>query len=122
MRRTARTAAVELRSSTALMIVLPSSKSLSDNLGSTKGDIGASEMEHRQVVLRVLLPPDEQSAEAVHPGMGALDHPAPRPVARDPLLVRLLLAPGADMSGVAVGLDQLSHLIVAVPLIQTGVP
>jgi len=35
-------------------------------------------MKQRQIVFQLLLPSDEQPAKAIQPGMGALDHPAPR--------------------------------------------
>ncbi len=49
----------------------------------------------------LLFPANEQSPEAVHPGMGALDHPAPRPIARDLRLGLGVLATRAKVDGVA---------------------
>ncbi len=49
---------------------------VSDNPGCAEGHPGAGDMQHRQVVLNVLLPADEQPSEPVPPGGGAFDHPA----------------------------------------------
>ena len=40
-------------------------------------DDATGELEHSLIVLGFLLPTDEQSSEAIDPGMHALDYPAP---------------------------------------------
>src|SRR5260370_36529998 len=44
-------------------------------------DEHGGELDEREVVLRLLLPPDEQLAAAIEPRVRALDHPASRPLA-----------------------------------------
>ena len=54
-------------------------------------------MEHREVGVGALLPADEDAAEAVEPGVGALDDPAAGAEAGLALERLCLLAAGADM-------------------------
>src|SRR5438552_2760940 len=75
-------------------------------------------MEHGDIVLRLLGPADENPAEAVHPAMGPLHHPAPRLVPRL-LLHRLGFAPlRRDVCREAERPDRLAHLSVGIPLVQ----
>lgn len=46
-----------------------------EQFGVAKRDPGVNEMHHRQIVLHLLFPPDEQAPTAVHPGVGALPPP-----------------------------------------------
>jgi len=39
-------------------------------------------MQEAEIVVRFLVPPNEQAAKALHPGMTAFHHPAPRLEAR----------------------------------------
>src|SRR3990172_8377102 len=96
-------------------------KSLSDNFSSTKGNPGASEMEHSDIVFNFLLPTDEQPTEAIHPRVSPLDNPSSRSIAWDVLFGRLLFAPTANVRRIAVAVHQLAHRRVVVPLIQTHV-
>ena len=75
-------------------------------------------MNHRQVVLLILLPPDEQPSKAVHPGMRPLDHPAPRPIPGDVGPVLGLFAPRPNVRRIPPRLHQVAHLVVIIPFIQ----
>ena len=78
-------------------------------------------MEQGEVVVGLLLPADEQAAEAVHPGVRALDHPAPGPIARDLPFGGLLFAARADVGGVAPFRDRLPRRVLVVALVQAQV-
>ena len=74
-------------------------------------------MEHSLIVLNFLFPTNEQPTEAVQPRVRAFDHPAPRSVARDLVLLLRFFTTG----GVAPGFDQVSNLRIVVTFIQTQV-
>jgi hypothetical protein len=76
-------------------------------------------MEPRQIVLHLLLPPDEQPSEAVHLGVRALRHPAARLVARNLALGLPFFAAAPHVSGVAPVLEGLAYRLIVVPLVQT---
>ena len=69
-------------------------------------------MQHGQEIFRLFGPAEEQVPVAVEPRMGALDHPAPGPLPRGFCL--FLLAPGTDVSRVAVGRHDAADLVVVV--------
>lgn len=71
-------------------------------------------MEHCEVSVGALFPADEDAAEAIQPGVGALDDPAARPVAGLALDRLRLLATAADVRGEAELGAELAHLVVVV--------
>ena len=71
-------------------------------------------MEHGQVGVGAFLPADEDAAEAVEPGVGALDDPAAGAEAGLAGKQLLLLAAGADVGGERELLAELAHLAVVV--------
>jgi len=75
-------------------------------------------MQHRQVVLNLLLPANEKSPEAIEPRMGPLHYPASRPVAGDCPLGFGLFAPRPDMRGIAPRRHQFPNLRIIVTPIQ----
>jgi hypothetical protein len=81
-------------------------------------DEAAGELEQGAVVAWFLRPADQEAAEAVEPGVGALDHPAAGAVAGLALEQRLLLAAGADVAAEAEFGEQVVHLGVVVALVQ----
>ncbi len=76
-------------------------------------------MEHREVVLGVFLPAGEDAPEAVKPGMGALDDPAPGPPSGFVLERGDFLAAGAQVQREFEFLGEVAHLVVVIALIQT---
>src|SRR5437870_3808509 len=58
-------------------------KSLSENLRCAEGNKSTCQFEHRQVVLDLLFPPDQQAPKAVHPRMRPFHDPAAGTVARN---------------------------------------
>src|SRR5918993_4921231 len=79
------------------------------------GDECQREVEHGEVGVGALLPADQDAAEAVEPGMGALDHPAPGlgaglPFGRD------LLAAGTQVQGEAELGREVADLVVVLAL------
>jgi hypothetical protein len=96
-------------------------KSLSEKFSGPKGDPGAREMQQREIVFHLLLPPDEQPPKAVHPGMRALHHPAARPVAWDVALGLHFFAAAPNVRGVAPRVDGFAHRLVVVPFVQAQV-
>ena len=75
-------------------------------------------MEHRQVGVGPLLPPHEDAAEAMQPGVSALDDPT---ASAEPglALERLrLLAAGANVGGEAELARELTHLGVVVAAVE----
>lgn len=75
-------------------------------------------MEHREVGVSALLPAHEDAAEAMQPGVGALDHPAAGAEAGFALERLGLLAARADMRGEAELVEQFSHLVVVVASVE----
>jgi len=76
-------------------------------------------MEHRDVSIGPLLPPDEDSTESVHPAVAALDHPAMRPVVCGLLDQARLFAAAPDVCCEAEFLDEVSDLAIVVALVET---
>jgi hypothetical protein len=76
-------------------------------------------VQHCQVGVGPLLPAHEQTAEAVEPGLAALDHPAPGAEAGLVLERPRLLATRPHMGGEAELLDELVDLGEVVALVQT---
>jgi len=75
----------------------------------------------RQVILRLLLPADEQPAPPRQPGEGALHYPATRRVRFLALLVFLLFADTADMSQVAALRQDCLAWLVVIAFVQAQV-
>jgi hypothetical protein len=75
-------------------------------------------VKHREVGVGALFPADEDAAEAVEPGLRALDDPAPRPEPGLALERLRLFAAGADVSGEAELGDEFVHLGEVVALVQ----
>ena len=96
-------------------------KSLSEKSSSSKGDPSTGEVEHCQVVLNLLLPPDEESPEAIQPRMCAFDDPTTRSVTRDLHLVLRFFATRTDMCCVAKRFYQLSNGRIVISLVQAQV-
>jgi hypothetical protein len=72
---------------------------LASPVGGAPGDEAAGEVEHGEVGVGAFLPADEDAAEAVEPGVGALDHPAAGPEASLALDLLRLVAAAADVRG-----------------------
>ena len=77
-------------------------------------------MEETAVVSANPLPPNQQSAEAVVPGVRALHHPATR-LALDTAEQRLL-ATATDVRGDAASSDGRLSVVVVVPFVEAEVP
>lgn len=75
-------------------------------------------MQKGEIVLRLLVPANEQTAKAVHPGMRPLHHPAPRFEARFPFDGFGLVPTWADMGGKAELLQRGIDRIIVVAGIQ----
>jgi hypothetical protein len=75
-------------------------------------------VEHRQVGVGALLPADEDAAEAVEPGVGALDDPAAGAKAGLALDGLRLLAARADVGGEGELGGELAYLGKVVTLVQ----
>src|SRR6516164_3502044 len=76
-------------------------------------------MQHSNVVGGFLTPPDENTAEAIHPTMGPFHNPAPRFIASLAFDLLGFLTPRLDMGCETEFLEQLTHLIIVIPLIHT---
>ena len=77
-------------------------------------------MEQGEIIGGLLAPTDQDGAEAVEPGMGALDDPAAR-FGPGLALGLPLFAPGAQMQGEGKLLGQFPWLAIVIALIQTQV-
>ena len=75
-------------------------------------------MEHGEVGVGAFLPADEDAAEAVEPGVGALDHPAAGAEAGLAFERLCLLAARADVGGEAELGGELVHLGKVVALVE----
>lgn len=75
-------------------------------------------MEHRQVGVGAFLPAGEDAAEAVQPGVGALDDPAAGAEASLALDRFGFLAAAADVRGEAELLRELADLVVVVAAVE----
>ena len=100
---------------------LQGTKSLSEKFGCAKGNPGAGEMKHSQVVFDFLLPTDKQAAETIEPGMGALYHPTPRPVGGYSFFLSDFLPASADMGGVSPFRQNIPDLIIVISLIKAHI-
>src|SRR5260370_17019341 len=76
-------------------------------------------MEQGQVILRLFVPPNEQAAKAVHPGMAAFHDPTACFEARLPLDGLGLFSAWANVGGQAECTQDVAHLIIVVALVQT---
>ncbi len=81
----------------------------------------ARQMQHRHVVLSLLLPPDQESPESVHPRVRPFDHPPPCSIAWDLLPLRLVHASPRDVCGVSPISDELVHLGEIICLVKADV-
>ncbi len=75
-------------------------------------------MEHGEVGVGAFLPADEDAAEAIQPGMGALDHPAAGAEARLAFDRLRLVAAAADVGGEAELVDEVAYLVVVVAAVE----
>jgi len=75
-------------------------------------------VEHGEVGVGAFLPASEDAAEAVEPGVGAFDDPAPRSEAGLELDRLRLFAASADVGGEGELRDELVYLGVVVALVQ----
>src|SRR3954447_8237491 len=82
------------------------------------GDDGAGEVKQGEVVGGFLGPADQDGTEAVEPGMGTLDDPAPR-FGLDMALGPGFLAAAAQMQREAEFLGQSARLVIVEPLVET---
>lgn len=78
-------------------------------------------MKHRDIVLAFLLPADQNPAESIEPAMCTLHHPAACSAPKIPFEFLRFLPPRLDVGDVPESLDQVAHLAIIVPLIQTKV-
>src|SRR5438874_13798435 len=76
-------------------------------------------MEKGQIVLWLFVPPHEQAAKAVHPRMGPFHDPPPRFEARFALDGVSLLSAWANMGRKAELAQDVAHLVVVIPFVQT---
>src|SRR5512132_841616 len=84
------------------------------------GDDGQGEVEQREIVGWLLGPADQDRAEPVQPGMGALHYPAPR-LGSGMTLGPDLLATRAQVQGEAERRGQGARLVIVEALIQAEV-
>src|SRR6516165_11953560 len=75
-------------------------------------------MEHAEVILHLLLPPDQDPPESVHPTMGPFDQPATGLETRFSLQRLRLLAARPHMRREPEFLHQLPGVIIVVTLVQ----
>src|ERR1700737_1165715 len=75
-------------------------------------------MQHRDVVLWLLVPADKNPSESIHPAMSALHNPAAGPGARVTLQCFHLLATRADVSGEAKLLHNRAHLVIVIAFVH----
>src|SRR5262249_16548473 len=76
-------------------------------------------MEHAEIVLHLLLPPDQDPPEPVHPAVGPFDHPAAGLEPRLTLQRLRLLAPRPHMRREPELPDQLPGVVIVITLVQT---
>src|SRR6516225_9820693 len=75
-------------------------------------------MEHREVILWLLVPADQNASEPIHPAMGAFHDPATRLGASAALQLFHLLAARADMTGEAKLLNKGTHLVIVIAFVH----
>ncbi len=76
-------------------------------------------MKQGQIVLRLFVPSNEQAAKAIHPGMTAFHHPAPRLEARFSLDGFGFFSAWANMGRKAELAQDVAHFVVVIPFVQT---
>jgi hypothetical protein len=72
-----------------------------------------------EIILALLLPPNQETARAINPGMRAFDHPTAGTIARDKLFLALLFTPTANVRLVVPREQLLVHWSGVVGGIQT---
>src|SRR6266700_3321767 len=75
-------------------------------------------MEQRQIVRWLLVPTDEQTAKAIHPGVRSFHDEASRFEPSFPLDLFVLFPTRSDMSGEAEVMKDVAHFLVIVSLVQ----
>src|SRR3954449_3430731 len=80
-----------------------------------------AKLEHSLVALGLLLPANEQSSEAVDPGMHALDYPAARLIVGMVGRCLTFFAAAPDMGGQVVVVGDLPGAVIVVALVQAQV-
>ena len=75
-------------------------------------------MEHGEVGVGAFLPADEDAAEAIEPGVGALDDPAAGAEAGFAFECLGFLAAAADVGGERELVAEVAHLVVVVALVE----
>jgi hypothetical protein len=78
-------------------------------------------MKEGEIVGDLLLPPDEDAAEAIEPRMSALHGPAPGAIAGRWTKVRRVLALDANMGGVTIGADTVAHRVIVIAFVHRQV-
>jgi hypothetical protein len=91
---------------------------LASPVGGAPGDEAAGEVEHGEVGVGAFLPANEDAAEAVEPGVGALDDPAAGTEAGLALERLRLVAATADVRGERELRRELTHLAVVVAAVE----
>src|SRR5579883_3362429 len=94
-------------------------KSLSENQNFVENELSTSQMKESQIIFGLLFPTHQQAAGTIEPGMGAFDHPAPRPKARGSGFILFLLPATANVSLVVMGLHLLMDYGIIVASVQT---
>ena len=76
-------------------------------------------MQERNVVLWLLVPTNQDAAEAIHPTMGAFHHPPSRPFACFVFDLLSLFTSGANMGRKAKFFQNLAHRLIIIAFVQT---
>jgi hypothetical protein len=79
-------------------------QTLSENF--SKQELSTGKMKKREILVDLLLPPNEQAAGTVEPRMRALHHPSSRPMARNADVLDVFLTSTADVVTIAACSDQ----------------
>src|SRR6266699_382501 len=80
-------------------------KSLSENQYLSKDELSTSQMKESEIILHLLLPPNEETARAIEPGMASFHYPPTSSIARSDLFLSFLFPSTADV-GLIVACDQ----------------
>ena len=75
-------------------------------------------MKQTQIIFSFFFPPRQNAAEAVHPAMRPLHHPAACFESGLPLDGLGFLAPRLDVGGIPELFHQVAHVVVIVPFVQ----
>jgi len=75
-------------------------------------------MKHTEIINRFLFPPRKNAAEAIHPTVCSLHHPATRLETGSPLECLRFIAARFDVSRVAECIDQVPHRIIIVSFVH----